>query len=74
MCLDYATLPGNEKFLVGVKRRAQGIMGGRGGAVRFSAVALNEILFSGGAQLGNIRTRRLLRVCAQTFRHTRAYI
>ena len=32
---------------------------GRGGAVRFFRVALNEILFGGGTQLGNIRTRRL---------------
>lgn len=59
-----------RSFFDGGERRAQGIMGGRqkgreggrGGAASFfffSAVALNEILFGGGTQLGNIRTRRL---------------
>lgn len=42
--------------------REKGREGGRGGAASFFfffAVALNEILFGGGTQLGNIRTRRL---------------
>lgn len=65
ICLDYATLPGDEEFFCGGERRAEGIMGGREGgregkAWKVFAVALNEILFGGGTQLGNIRTRMLL--------------
>lgn len=59
-----------RSFFDGGERRAQGIMGGRekgreaaGEGLQvsffFFAVALNEILFGGGTQLGNIRTRRL---------------
>lgn len=63
ICLDYAALPGDEELLVGVKGEQRGNNGkevweGRG--LEVFAVALNEILFSGETQLGNIRTRRLL--------------
>lgn len=61
MCLDYTTLLGDEEFFLWGESRALGRRNGREWSsqkVFFFpfAVPLNEILFGGGTQLGNIRT------------------
>lgn len=71
-CLDYTALLREVVFLGG--SRAQGIMGGRERAGRFFLFLLNEILFAGGTQLGNIRTCRLVRARVHTCKKTGARI
>lgn len=48
VCVDYKSLPRHRGFWEKLERERAG--------ERDLALALNEILFSGGTQLGNIRT------------------
>lgn len=78
MCLDYTTLLGDEEFFCGGESRAQGGRNGREWSrlkfFFFPAVPLNEILFGGGTQLGNIRTltvvqkEQLLYICIYIYK------